>query len=191
MWNSLDRIPDYPTWVYKPSSKTSFRMFRNDWLEMFSKSSPIHLLIWVPILLYCTLKGNMFRYQFSVGLIFWTLFEYSFHRFIFHRLTNLPKIHFLLHGQHHKFPLDKSRHLFPPIPALIGVFFIWQFLLFLSANPYSYLTGFLTGYLLYDIIHYYAHKNRSVHHFQHHFKNNNRNFGISSSFWDICFNTLL
>ena len=29
------------------------------------------------------------------------------------------KFHFLMHGQHHKFPLDKGRLVFPLVPAFI------------------------------------------------------------------------
>ena len=30
-----------------------------------------------------------------------------------------PQVHFTLHGCHHKFPLDRGRLVFPPLPALM------------------------------------------------------------------------
>ena len=51
---------------------------------------------------------------FMLGMAFWTLLEYCLHRFLFHmkvdgRSRALVTFHFLLHGQHHKFPFDEGR----------------------------------------------------------------------------------
>eukprot|EP00042_Codosiga_hollandica_P044709 m.445639 g.445639 ORF g.445639 m.445639 type:complete len:71 (-) comp56856_c0_seq3:154-366(-) len=49
----------------------------------------------------------------------WTFVEYLLHRFLFHMPVNTDSalsitMHFFLHGQHHKFPMDPDRLVFPP-----------------------------------------------------------------------------
>ncbi len=49
---------------------------------------------------------------FILGLLAWSLFEYGLHRGVFHISVNTTSAlsitsHFMIHGQHHKFPLDK------------------------------------------------------------------------------------
>jgi len=55
----------------------------------------------------------------GVGIFLWTLAEYSIHRFLFHLDDALPNVrplllvHFLLHGVHHKVPMDRYRLVMP------------------------------------------------------------------------------
>ena len=54
---------------------------------------------------------------FVLGILLWTLFEYLIHRFIFHYYPPADakwriRVHFLLHGQHHKAPFDPQRLVF-------------------------------------------------------------------------------
>ncbi len=67
---------------------------------------------------------------FVLGLMWWTLCEYYLHRFFFHAedywLPNFPPIfafHFLLHGVHHAYPMDRMRLVFPPFPGYFVHFF--------------------------------------------------------------------
>jgi 4-hydroxysphinganine ceramide fatty acyl 2-hydroxylase len=60
---------------------------------------------------------------FLIGMVFWTFFEYSLHRFIFHGERywvpdNQYAIacHFVLNGIHHAYPQDHRRTVFPWIP---------------------------------------------------------------------------
>jgi 4-hydroxysphinganine ceramide fatty acyl 2-hydroxylase len=82
-------------------------------------------LFWVPMML-CQLYMNETDLlttciMFTCGLLMWTFMEYMLHRFLFHAEDKwLPKgnfamaTHFLFHGIHHAFPMDKLRLVFPP-----------------------------------------------------------------------------
>jgi dihydroceramide fatty acyl 2-hydroxylase len=138
------------------------------------------------------------------GGLFWLLFEYSLHRWVFHYATsgywsNIG--HFLIHGHHHITPMDFDRLVFPPVPAMIvgGPFWILAPRVLGAKIGYPWLIGFLTGYLVYDMTHFWIHhgvpsgaflkmqKRRHVHH--HYFKPN-VNYGISNPLFDVVFGTL-
>ncbi|CAI8603650.1 unnamed protein product [Vicia faba] len=57
-----------------------------------------------------------------LGIFVWTLAEYLLHRFLFHVQTKSywgNTLHYLLHGCHHKHPMDSLRLVFPPAAAAI------------------------------------------------------------------------
>ena len=63
------------------------------------------------------------------GWLFFTLFEYSMHRFFFHmKIGNAIKkrIQYTFHGVHHEYPNDKDR-LAMPLPVSAGIAFSWFF----------------------------------------------------------------
>lgn len=70
-----------------------------------------------------------------LGAILWQLAEYCIHRFLFHIQPSTCwgiTIHFTFHGCHHKWPMDNSRLVFPPVPAALivaAVFAAWHRLL--------------------------------------------------------------
>lgn len=82
---------------------------------------------------------------FGLGILYWTLVEYTLHRFIFHMDHHLPEhpvalsAHFLLHGVHHKAPNDRYRLVFPPLPAVVLCFIV------------GYLSRLLTRALIPDL----------------------------------------
>ena len=124
------------------------------------------------------------------GVFFWTLSEYLLHRFFFHGedywLPNHPFIlahHFMIHGIHHAYPMDRYRLVFPVVPGYIILFFI-VFRPIEAFSPIQYIhalkSGLLLGYVIYDLIHYFLHhssprsgyfKSLKVYHMQHHYKN--------------------
>jgi len=134
------------------------------------------------------------------GLLFWTFAEYMLHRFIFHgpilsTSEFFLRFHFLLHGQHHKFPLDKGRLVFPLVPALItgSVLYSVLYTLVPLAPSLAAMSGLIIGYIAYDLTHYYVHHGKPTsgyfkklrdHHMQHHFRNQDSGFGITSTLWD-------
>lgn len=97
-------------------------LFDTPALEFFTKNPYwVILMIWLPLVLY-----NLFYAYFELersipilltgyllGIFIWTLVEYILHRFFFHYDEKLPDnhfvimIHFLFHGIHHAFPMDK------------------------------------------------------------------------------------
>eukprot|EP00037_Helgoeca_nana_P009262 m.81394 g.81394 ORF g.81394 m.81394 type:complete len:304 (+) comp19462_c0_seq1:249-1160(+) len=149
------------------------------------------------------LSTGTFAGWWMFGLIFWTISEYSLHRFIFHGPIVSDnewflRFHFLLHGQHHKFPLDKGRLVFPIVPALITSASLYAVLYALLplAPSLAAMSGMLIGYIVYDLTHYYVHHGKPAsgyfyhlreHHMEHHFRNQDSGFGITSMVWDKVF----
>eukprot|EP00192_Tetraselmis_astigmatica_P017875 CAMPEP_0117662204 /NCGR_PEP_ID=MMETSP0804-20121206/7932_1 /TAXON_ID=1074897 /ORGANISM="Tetraselmis astigmatica, Strain CCMP880" /LENGTH=114 /DNA_ID=CAMNT_0005469095 /DNA_START=523 /DNA_END=867 /DNA_ORIENTATION=- len=107
-----------------------------------------------------------------------------------------------MHGAHHKYPMDKDRLVFPPVPASgIAVFVLAGLYGVLGEVTTCLATGVgvAVGYLAYDMIHYWCHHARSLPaflegqkrvHMAHHYRNHNVSFGISSPLYDYVFGTL-
>ncbi|CAF2095543.1 unnamed protein product [Brassica napus] len=109
--------------------------------------------------------------------------------------------HYLIHGCHHKHPMDHLRLVFPPAATAVLCFPFWNLVkLFTtpSVTPALFGGGML-GYVMYDVTHYYLHhahptravtKNLKKYHLSHHFRIHDKGFGVTSSLWDIVFGTL-
>lgn len=140
-----------------------------------------------------------------IGLLNWSFMEYILHRFVFHfdpkDSALLITIHFFLHGQHHKYPMDKGRLVFPPAAGL-AIFGI-LFKIFDIFSPHHFtlgmMVGFVTGYIAYDLTHYYLHHGQpkgtylytlKKYHADHHYRDCKTGYGISTVLWDIPFGTL-
>ena len=201
-----ERIPDHMA-----PQKGEIRLFENGLLERLSKISPITVLaIYLPVAFFFAWKSfsvgisvGGFIGLFLFGLAVWTLFEYFFHRYIFHFTPTgafQERVSFLFHGVHHQYPNDKKRLVMPIALSLsIGA------LLFLLSKPlfgdwvWAYSAGFAVGYLAYDMMHYSIHHFRHPNskffkslwksHLDHHFRDSNRGYGVSNYFWDIVFRT--
>ncbi|XP_057464765.1 dihydroceramide fatty acyl 2-hydroxylase FAH1-like [Actinidia eriantha] len=96
------------------------------------------------------------------GFFVWTLLEYSLHRFLFHIRTTSYwgyTIHYLLHGCHHKHPMDGLRLVFPPAGAVILVVPLWSMVKLVAPSSIApaLMGGGLLGYIMYDCTHYYVH----------------------------------
>lgn len=195
------RIPDYMA-----PQNGEIRLFKNRLLERLSKISPITVLaVYLPIIVFSIWKSfsigiptGLFLGLFVAGIAFWTLFEYVFHRFVFHfepRGEFQERISFLFHGVHHQFPNDKQRLVMPiTLSLLIVVVLFGLFYAFFGHYVWPFFAGFILGYLTYDMIHY------SIHHFKrpspkwlgnlwkshldHHFRDSNKGYGVSSPIWD-------
>lgn len=115
----------------KIHNKGQARLFKNDYLEMLTKTHP--LVIWgmyLPVIVYMLYySGAKLDYStsrviltFIGGMFFWTLFEYIAHRFIFHWVSEnsrIQKFAYTLHGNHHHYPRDRQRLFMPPVPSII------------------------------------------------------------------------
>ena len=82
--------------------------------------------MWIPVIvsaaIYSMLRMDPMTWLCYVvsGVLTWQLIEYSLHRFLFHMEARSPAFivfHFTMHGAHHKYPMDKDRLVFPPVPA--------------------------------------------------------------------------
>lgn len=126
---------------------------------------------------------NVFLFFLFWGI--WTLVEYFFHRFILHRKKFVKYIHDNKHHANVKFKPSE-------IPFFIASIGMISFSLFLNFNPE--LLGFSVGMLVYVSLHKLSHQRSKInylrmHHQFHHVVSPKFNFGISTDFWDIVFNT--
>ena len=143
---------------------------------------------------------------FAFGWLGWGLMEYSFHRFIFHGTPSgktAITLHFILHGCHHKAPMDGKRLVFPPAasaPIIFAVSHLFKALAPSEALAWIAFAGCLTGYVVYDCTHYFLHyatfgwseglrKLKSTH-MAHHYKDCDYSFGITNTMFDRAFGTL-
>ena len=187
------------------------RLFENENLEKLTKSSPIVIFsIYIPLIAGMLYYGVGYKdlsvaraiVLFFAGMIFWSFFEYLMHRYIFHFITDNPrlmKIIYKFHGVHHEYPRDKERLFMPPIPSLIIATILFSLAyLALGWQSLAFFPGFIFGYLLYGSIHYAIHafppprglKALWRNHHLHHYKYPDRGFGVSSVLWDVIFRTV-
>lgn len=204
--------------VRDPRSQEPLRVFRSDFLELFTSVQPVTVLIvWVPILCvslaFAVSQGagqaaGTVPLLFAAGLALWTLLEYTLHRFLFHFPARSPagkRIVFIFHGVHHAQPLVKTRLVMPPPVSLgLGLLVYLALSLFLGlllGRPSwvpALFAGVALGYLWYDMTHYATHhfrlRSRAFqylrrYHLHHHGQTPNARFGVSSPLWDIVFGT--
>ena len=196
----------------KIHNKGQAQLFRNQYLEMLTKTHP--LVIWgmyLPLIIGFPWYGlNLGQYSvlnmvllFLGGMFFWTFFEYIMHRWIFHMVADSErarKVVYVMHGNHHHYPRDKERLFMPPVPSLIiaSAIFGLQYL-FLGKLALAFFPGFMLGYLLYGSMHYAIHawnppfkwmKPLWRNHHLHHYKNEHQGFGVSTTIWDRVFGTM-
>lgn len=197
--------------IEKIHNKGQAQIFHNQYLEYFTKTHP--LVIWgmyLPvIILLIYYSSNVLIFPalkiislFFGGVFFWTFFEYIMHRFVFHWVSDNPRIQriaYVMHGNHHEFPRDKQRLFMPPVPSLIisSLVFLLMYAI-MQKNAMVFFPGFILGYLMYGSMHYAIHawnppfkwmKPIWRNHHLHHYKNDHKGFGVSSHIWDLVFGT--
>jgi sterol desaturase/sphingolipid hydroxylase (fatty acid hydroxylase superfamily) len=195
----------------KIHNKGQAQIFKNQYLEYLTKTHP--LVIWgmyIPVIAGLIYYGSRtFGFSlteivllFAAGLFFWTFFEYIMHRFVFHWVSDNPRIQrmsYVLHGNHHEFPRDRQRLFMPPVPSLIisSILFLLMYGI-LRQYTFIFFPGFILGYLIYGSMHYAIHawnppfkwmKPIWRNHHLHHYKSDEKGFGVSSHLWDKVFGT--
>ncbi len=196
----------------KIHNKGQAQLFRNQYLEMLTKTHP--LVIWgmyLPVIVLMPYYSSVqlgfswlrISLTFIAALFFWTFFEYIMHRFVYHYVSDSPKMQkfiYTMHGNHHHYPRDKQRLFMPPLPSLIlaSAIFLLMYLI-MGLNVFMFFPGFLLGYLLYGSMHYAIHawnppfkwmKPLWRNHHLHHYKDEHRGFGVSNTLWDRIFGTM-
>jgi len=196
---------------YVSNKNETVRMFESDLMELFSHVHPV-----TPVVMYLPVIGYMLYVAIwqramsigavaglvALGLLIWTLVEYTMHRYIFHYQPASgwgKRLHFLLHGVHHDYPQDASRLVMPPIVSVpLALVFYGLFLGVFGGLAPAVFAGLLVGYLCYDMIHYATHHfsmKRGVglwlkqYHMRHHYKDDHTGYGVSSPLWDYVFRT--
>jgi sterol desaturase/sphingolipid hydroxylase (fatty acid hydroxylase superfamily) len=197
---------------YVSNSTESVRMFKNNFLESFSKVHwTIPMIAYLPVVFIFAYKGIvephmtvlMFAGMFITGLISWTLFEYVLHRWIFHYVPKAKwalRLHFIFHGVHHDYPNDVKRLVMPlsvSVPLALGVYFALRAFM-QPVYLYPFFSAFVLGYVFYDTVHYALHhfnfkgevwKKIKKHHMLHHYSDSTKGFGVSSELWDKVLNS--
>ena len=188
------------------------RLFENKLLERLSRISPQTVLaVYLPIIVLFAWKNfaigvstQTFVILFVSGVIFWTLFEFVLHRYVFHFFPEgefQERVQFLFHGVHHQFPDDKDRLVMPvTLSLLITLLLFFVFNALLGDLVWGFFCGFMLGYLVYDMTHYGIHHIRTPrnayfkrlwkHHMDHHYRDTNKAYGVSSTLWDHVFGTM-
>ena len=189
----------------------SVRMFENRFLEFFSHVHPATpLAIYLPVVAFMfdlavrqrALAFGLVLGLFALGILIWTLVEYTMHRWLFHYQPKSrwgKQLHFLLHGVHHDYPKDASRLVMPPIVSIpLALLFCGLFFVVFGRVAPAAFAGFLIGYLFYDMVHYATHHfsmKRGVwlwlkkYHMRHHYDDDHVGYGVSSPLWDYVFGT--
>jgi hypothetical protein len=197
--------------IDKIKNKGQGRLFQSEYLEMMTKTHPVVIYsLYIPVVIFLLYYAFTYRFMsvgvailfFLGGVLAWSLMEYVLHRFIFHYVTENPKLQrvvYKLHGIHHEYPRDRERLFMPPIPSLVVAtfFFSLQYLI-MGWNVLAFFPGFLIGYLLYGSMHYAIHaftppsflKALWRNHHLHHYKYPEKGFGVSSVLWDHIFRTV-
>lgn len=198
--------PRYMEWIHHPVSRHP-RFFVAEWAEAITKVRWwVVPLLWLPVVVLCLLKASMelpfwtLAAYACIGLVAWQGLEYMLHRFLFHlvpRGSTSIFLHFLLHGNHHKYPMDTERLVFPPIPASLVVLAVYSILhaVFVHHVATAIFGGMLGGYVVYDCMHYGIHSglltgSLAKAHMRHHFEDTTTGFGISSPLFDWLLGTL-
>jgi sterol desaturase/sphingolipid hydroxylase (fatty acid hydroxylase superfamily) len=188
-------------------------MFESEFIDQFSRTHwMIVPIIFVPAMLACFylafardhLGVPSVLATAALGALAWTLIEYWLHRVLFH--WEPPgafgeRMHFVLHGVHHKWPRDRYRLV---MPTAVSISLFWVFLglwvLLFGRYAFAFHAGFAVGYMFYDLSHYYMHHGRPraewikqlrKHHMVHHSPKleHEKKFGVSTTLWDHAFGT--
>jgi dihydroceramide fatty acyl 2-hydroxylase len=188
-------------------------MFESRLIDLFSRTHwSVVPIVFVPAILGCFYLGaarsglgvGASAVIVALGVLAWTLAEYWLHRLLFHWEPEGAfgeRMHFILHGVHHKWPRDKYRLV---MPTAVSISLFWLFLglwtLLLGRYAFLFHGGFTAGYIFYDLSHYYMHhgrprwawlRNLRKHHMVHHSPNleHEKKFGVSTTLWDHVFGT--
>lgn len=195
----------------KIKNKGQARLFQSDLMESMTKTHPVVIYaMYMPVIIFMLYYGYAYKgvgfgaevLIFFGGLLFWSLFEYLMHRYLFHMIVESPraqKFVYTMHGVHHEYPRDRERLFMPPVPSILiaGILFS-LFYLAIGVYALSFFPGFLFGYLMYGSMHYAIHafapprwmKALWRNHHLHHYKYPEKGFGVSSTLWDLVFRTV-
>ncbi len=195
----------------KIKNKGQARLFKSDFMEMMTKTHPFVIYsMYFPVIAFMlyygvAYKGNSPLWElalFVMGALFWSLFEYVMHRYVFHMVVEKPKAKrfvYTMHGVHHEYPRDKERLFMPPIPSMIIASVIFTIMkLSMGWAALAFFPGFLFGYIMYGSMHYAIHafappkwlKALWRNHHLHHYSEPDKGFGVSSVLWDVVFRTV-
>jgi sterol desaturase/sphingolipid hydroxylase (fatty acid hydroxylase superfamily) len=191
-----------------PDEKMNREIFT--WFYVFNPHIVFYVYtpVAVALLAYSFLGTSLVWWEILLGIgasmAFWTVFEYSMHRYAFHWEPQAPfwkKMTYTAHHGHHEYPNDNRLMLVSPFISLAAFVIIWG-LVYLVAGHYAhpFMGGVATCYMFYDWLHYASHNynfdNRifqilKAHHMRHHYEDNEKNYGFTTVTWDYILRTWL
>ncbi|HEX8707850.1 MAG TPA: sterol desaturase family protein [Pyrinomonadaceae bacterium] len=167
----------------------------NYWLGFFADPlTVVFLLVWDA----AVLRGRplMVAASFGGGILGWTLVEYCFHRWVYHRGQTLMHAG---HAMHHEMPEAAiGMPWFITTGLMLSLWYIFAYLLeipFVVSAVAGWLAGFFSYYSFHHLIHhrlnlkYGWYRRLRAHHKIHH-QLPETNFGVTSRLWDNVFGTL-
>jgi 4-hydroxysphinganine ceramide fatty acyl 2-hydroxylase len=133
--------------------------------------------------------------SFLAGLFTWTLVEYCFHRWVYHKGDTLAHNGHLLHHDEPEALIGMP--WFITSLVMYSLWFVFGYLLALGSAS-TYVSGWLFGFFFYYTFHHIMHhqfnlksswyRKLRAHHKIHH-QIPERNFGVTNRFWDQIFGT--
>ena len=133
----------------------------------------------------------------TAGALLWTLCEYLVHRVVYHRVVIFKRYH----EAHHA---DPRAYIGAPPMLATCIVFLGSFAPLAAVAPVfanGLSVGMLAGYTAYALAHYAFHfwtpapgghlYRMRLHHAAHHYSHDEGNFGVTTSFWDRVFGTLI
>lgn len=165
----------------------------NYWFTFVSDSSTVlFFLFWELKVRHAALASVVTAW--FAGYLAWTLTEYCFHRWVYHRL---PSIFRAGHEVHHEKPLQLIA--MPWIVTTGTMAAVWYFCAITHDIPLilAVLAGWLVGFVSYSLVHHGLHhwnvksrftrRLKAYHRIHHHFPD--YNYGVTMGFWDRVFGT--
>ncbi|MGB1217316.1 MAG: sterol desaturase family protein [Saprospiraceae bacterium] len=166
--------------------------------------SPITIGMILLSVLYVKMLWWQILLGFGSAFVFWTVFEYMMHRYLFHwepKSAFWQKFIYTIHQGHHDYPNDNRLMLVGPVVSVPAFLMIWG-IAFLIVGHYThpFMAGMATCYMFYDWLHFASHNENykntwfqmmKSHHMRHHYEDNDKNFAFTTLIWDIIMQTLL
>jgi sterol desaturase/sphingolipid hydroxylase (fatty acid hydroxylase superfamily) len=132
---------------------------------------------------------------FVLGLFAWSLLEYGFHRWVYHKGRTIAHAGHLMHHE--------SPRALIGMPWFMSTGFLWGFWYVFAHRlqvhgSLSFIAGLDTGFMLYSLLHHIHHHSSAsksrfrklrAHHNIHH-RLPHVNFGVTTRLWDRIFGTM-
>ena len=165
----------------------------NYWMSFISDPlTVLFFLFWETFILRTSPIGLGLSY--GAGLLSWSLLEYTFHRWVYHK-GRTPAHHG--HKLHHESPqMLIAMPWFIVTAFLAGVWYVFAYRLHLHF-VLGFFAALATGFVFYGVFHHIHHhfnfqnpryRKLRAHHIIHH-QYPNVNFGVTSRLWDHVFGT--
>ncbi len=200
-----DLMPPLEVAIYRNSEKQPFGDSKESYLVSLASGSVnywfsfvsdpltiLFFLFWEAVVLRSSIL--ILSLSFGGGLLSWSLLEYVFHRWVYHKGQTPAHVG---HEKHHETPEALIAMPWFMVTAVMAN--LWYVLACRLQFHFilSFVAGSLTGFVFYGLVHHVHHhlyfKNQRyrklrVHHFIHH-QYTDVNFGVTTRFWDHVFGT--